>query len=275
MKIGTTDTWQAGTRCRVRRDPVPINGALVNQPWREIGLCNPAALGRQVTKNEILDSASGSLQRVGSHRTRVAEAFEITSRDLNFNNLAMLYGNVVPEAFAQVNTAVVDGAGHTAWPNSIMPIVKVVAGVNVRQYMLSVITNVKKAGVALVKGTDFDYTAEDLDEGVIRILHGGTIAAGDALTVTYTPKTIAGDRLIEPDFTGCDTIYCDVELIWTRCDGGEKTIREFRAELDVNQANGQMSVEKESELSVTLTKIYDPTQQYPNGRFIQIKGAMV
>lgn len=275
MKIGTVDTWQAGTRCRVRRDPVTVNGAPVTQPWREIGLCSPASLNRQLTKNEILDSASGSLQHVGTHRTRVAEVFDIVSRDLNFNNLAALYGNVIPEAFTQANTVVTDGAGHNAWPNSILPIVKVVSGVNVRQYMLSAITNVKKGATVLVKGTDYDYTAEDLDEGIIRILNGVVIAAGDAVTVTYTPKAITGDRLIVPDFSGCDTIYCDVELVWSRCDGGEKTIREFRAELDVNQTSGQMSVEKESEITVTLTKLHDPTKTFPNGRFIQVKGSMV
>jgi hypothetical protein len=269
--IGQSQTWQAGTRCRVKRDPVTISGAPVEQPWRELGLCEPVGMNNTPTENEIIDSGGGSLQLVGEHRTRQQETFEVATKDLNFNNLALFFGNAVPEAFSQANTAVVDQS-IKGWPGAQLAIVKTVSGVAVRQYMIASIQAVKKGSTVLVKGTDYDYTAADLDEGFIRILAGGAVVAGDTLLVSYTPKTISGDRLIVPDFSGCGIVECDAELVWTRCDEGEKTIREFRASLSVT--GNTMAVENPSTLTVRLKKLYDPTKSYPNGRFIYIKGAL-
>lgn len=268
----TVQTWQAGSVLRIQRDPVTISGALVNQPWRKIGLCQPVSLNAQPTENEIIDSSSGSLQLVGKHRTRNGEAYDVQSQDLNINNLALLFGNVVPQAFTQAAATLTDIA-HVAFPGAEIALVD---GSGVRQYMVKTtgLTAKTTAGsTPLVLGTDFIYTQPGLDEGFITILPTSTVITAETpVQITFQTNAIAGNRLIVPDFSGCGVINCNAEIVWARCDGGERTVRSFRALLSVTNSNVQ--VENPSTITVRVEKIYDPTNAYPNGKFLYFKGKL-
>jgi hypothetical protein len=273
MFTQNSKVWKPGSRVVFKRDPVTVSGSPVNQPWHDIGLCNPVSLlAAAPTTLEILDTSQGVVQSLGSVRTRTPEEYVINSRNMNLRNLGLIFGGALPTAFTQSATPLSDVA-HTGYPDSLMPIYD---GSGNRVYGIGVFTTLKQGTTVLVKGTDYDYDAVDLAEGRIKILAGGAVTAEDAtLKVTATPLAITGNRVIIPDFSGCSTIRGSAEIFWTDCDGADKGVKTGYYELIPEQVTMDPQIAKEAEWQLRLRRIWDPENvTLPYGRFINYKGAI-
>lgn len=101
----------------------------------------------------------------------------IQGRQMNTFNLAL---------FSEGNTSTVVQAGTAVVAESLNPVVGVIPGcvyATAKKNIGSVV--VKKGATTYVLNTD--YAIRDANDGLIEILEGGTIIAGDLVTVDYTP----------------------------------------------------------------------------------------
>ncbi|MEM8493757.1 MAG: hypothetical protein AAF663_00035 [Planctomycetota bacterium] len=197
---------------------------------------------------------------IGRGAGTVDETYTIQTINLSSVNFALYYLSTPPAALSVTGSAETD----VAQPTDLIVgrsdgggflEVKDSSGNAVRQ--LASIQDVKHNGGAttLVKGSD--WFEDDLDLGTIRLAPGGTssLTEGqeiDDLTISYTSKTISGNRVIAPQTL--TNIEGTAILTFRECPG-LGWVRECRASLTPNNAN--FAVNAASNLEFTLTVLAD------------------
>ena len=97
---GAQDFWVVGSRFYYRRDPVNS----VNQPWIDLGVIRSVSPAIDIEKIELEDPDGGTKKIVDESVTKIDETWDITTANLNKDNLSLLLLGSTPAEFSQSAT---------------------------------------------------------------------------------------------------------------------------------------------------------------------------
>ena len=97
MPTGFQDFWVAGSRFFYKRDAV----AGVEQPWIDLGVIESANPSFANEKIELVDGDGGVKTTVTETIVKTDETYEITCRNLNLENLALLFLSDPPSSYVR------------------------------------------------------------------------------------------------------------------------------------------------------------------------------
>jgi hypothetical protein len=249
-----------GSRCYLQRDPV----ASVEQPIIDLGRVEP--ISPAITPQVVtLDDSDGGVKfRIDEDLVGIEETYEVRFSNLNMDNQALLFAASPPTTFSQAATPVV-GLNHWAVPGKMVKI-RNAAGALV--YGLTSVDTV--GGLA----TPADWQVVSLERGLIRLVDpaaGGSFAAAGNLAISYTPRSISGLRLLNPQsVTG--SVKGTALFVWGSKNNTEQVVREARVSLVPTGAS--FTVDAYSSGTVRMTVLGDLRQPVPAGRLLYWLGSL-
>lgn len=254
--IGHQHSRILGSRCYFQRDPV--NG--VTQPIIDLGIIQGSNPTLEIGKVKLRDADGGILRTVAEEVNSIDESYEITTTNLNLDNLALLFMAEPPTAFAQAATPVTN-AVHAAQPGRLVKIRTSTAFV----YGIASIDAVTgpSGTPTYVLGTDYEVVS--LERGLIRMLATGSFAAAGNIEIDYTPRVISGTRLITPHNIAC-SVYGTAMFVWSSCNNNEQMVRE--AKVSFTATSGTFQQSDFSTASFALAVLSDLTKATPAGRLL-------
>jgi hypothetical protein len=171
-KVGHQDFWIVGSRFYFQRDPV--DG--VSQPYRDIGVIDVANPAITIEEAKLIDPDGGTQRTVDTGLSGIDEAYDITCKNINLQNLSLLFLAQPPEAFTQ------SAANHDVVLSGFAgELLKITDGDQfnpVNLFNLSRITGVYKGSVTAKVVTAISASAR-----TITVTGAVTVADGDPIIV--------------------------------------------------------------------------------------------
>lgn len=265
--VGAQDHWLTGSRLFMQRDPV----AGVEQPYRDIGVIDPANPALEIEKVELEDSDGGVKKIVTESVTKIDETYEITGKNLSPNNLALVFLANDPEDFTQSDTPLTD-IKHFGHPGELVKLLDADYDASTPGKPMFGITSVEEVaalGGSPVYTENTDWQIVDLERGLIRMINGGAFAAAADLDIDFTPRAITGKRMVKPQ-TLSGTVEGNAIILWGRGNFAEQSARTGRVSLTPSSANFQ--IDDYSSFVLTVKFLSDLTAAVPAGELLYWKG---
>lgn len=259
--------WVTGTRVYFQRDPLVLTpgGTPVEQPIVDLGELTNAAPTLNPTDVTLFSGDGGVSVPIAVTRVKTEESYDLTSNNLNQDNLALMFSALPPQDFVQASTPIT--ASHYCDPGCLLKLHDA-AGLPVYG-----VTSVTSVG-SLTAGTDYELILPE--RGFIRFIEGGAFAAPGALSITFVPRAISSTdgkrRLIHPNTGGCVAVGTAL-IIWGRCGNNEQTVREVR--VAISSSGGAFPDGNYADVKFKITVLSDPTiPAAPAGRLLYWLGGM-
>ncbi|PHR91969.1 MAG: hypothetical protein COA69_09395 [Robiginitomaculum sp.] len=260
---GHQDYWVTGSRFYFQRDAI---GGVV-QPILDFGTIDVASPSFDPSKIELKDGDGGIQRLVDERIIESAETYEITGYNLSPTQLALMYSGTVEDLDQAVTTK--DDIKHRAVSGHLIKILdddydsatepRFTLGVTTID---GVFTEVSDGGDELVLGVDYEIVS--LERALIRIIPSSTvITADDDIFITFTPRLIAGARLIKPN-TASGVIQGRGLLVYGRDNNASQTARIARFSLTPQTPN--LSITEHSSLVFSLSVLEEIGAAEPAGR---------
>ncbi len=267
--VGAQDHWVTGSRLYFKRDDF---GGVV-QPYRDLGVIEPANPALEIEKLELKDSDGGVKSTVTESVVGIDETYEITCSNLNPNNLALLFLANDPESFTQSASALT-GIKHWGVPGELVKLLdadydaatpgKAIFGVA----SIGAVT-AEGGSPAYTLGTDWEVVS--LERGLIRMITAGAFAVAAALDIDFTPRAITGTRMVKPQSL-LGTVEGDAILVFGRGNNAQQSSRTGRVSLTPASAN--LQIDDYSNFVLTLKFISDLTLSDPAGELLYWVGGL-
>lgn len=238
---------------------------------RDVGTITVVNPNSAATSIQLFDARGGTRREIARRITEYSETYEFTASNMSLDNLAAIFGAQAVTSYTQSGTAVVDQAGYTAFPNSVIHL-KDASGNYL--YNIASIQAVKVGVTTLVAGTDYTVDPNWLKMGYFRInAPAGVVAAGTAITVSYTPTAITNElRVFNPHTAGVPNV--EAWIYWTSDDYGTIMLRDH-VDATLQPAALEFKDADFSSMRFTITIKSTPTVAgRPAGRFLQPVGGL-
>lgn len=261
--VGSQQYWVTGSRFYFQRDA--IGGTI--QPIIDFGTIDVASPSFDPTKIELKDGDGGIQRLVDERIIEQSETYEITTFNLNPDNLALMYSGAVSELSQAVTTKT--DVKHFAENGRLLKILDGDYDASTSPRLTLGITTIDSintaalgAGTPLVLGTDYELVS--LERGLIRILPGSVVVATTLdVFITFTPRLIAGKRLVIPNTTS-GVLQGQGMLVYGRENNVEQTARIAR--FSVTPQSPNLSITEYSSLVFGLSVLEEIGEAEPSGR---------
>jgi len=230
--VGYQDFWVAGSRAYFKKDAVEA----VEQPLLDLGVLDSATPTIEPTNVQLYDADGGLKVLVDQALTQFGESYDLVLRNLNLNNLALLYVANTPSAFTQ--TAEQNAVSHYAHPGHLL---KIKDSTDTFLYALSHVIAVYTDGATL--------SATSAITAIVK--------ATKTITMTLNTITVAAANKIFINSTGLANVknaktYTVVSVTGA---GPYSVVVEEEPEADETAISGTLQ-------KVTSGTLYDPTDDW-------------
>ena len=262
-KIGTLFTFKPDSYTKA-------DGTLVEWPTFEAGALTKRDAKQDNGEKPVKDDREGSRVNVAMVQTGYAPSWDLTTANTNAFMMALYHRSGPPVAWTQAASSFTD-VPHRAWANSV---VQLVDANGLPLVMVSALTSLKVGGSTAVRGIDYDYSANDLERGLIYTLPTSTLltaAGATAITISGSLAAVTGGYEIKPMSGGC-TVTGYGHMHAAACEGASRISE--RGRYAITFPSMDWPLDDVATVSLTVTKLADIGGAYPYGRVLLTKGAV-